>query len=452
MTATLTETQVTTRRIAKLWWPLALSWLIMGIEVPLVSAIIARLPDTDGNLAAFGSLVYPLALLIEAPIIMLLAASTALAKDWKSYKKLRRFAHGAGFALTVVHVLLAFTPIYDWVALDLIKIDPSAVEPGRIGLMIMTPWTWAIASRRFQQGVLIRFERSRAVVAGTIVRLVTVTTVLAAGYLSGRLSGIAVGCLAIASGVIAEAIFAHACTTAVVRTHLRHAKPAAKPLTWTSFLQFYVPLAMTPLITIILQPIGASALTRMPGQLASTSAWSSVYGLVFLFRTAGFAFNEVVVTLIGQPAGARRLRRVAWVMGLAMTFTLLLLALSPLGRLWFGKVISLSPELTEVAVNALTFAILMPGYSVLQNYYQGALVHASKTRYVSEGVILYLAATTSVLGLGIALGSVRGIVFVLGSFTFAGILQTLWLRYRSKDLLARLERDRPPLQTSEPRA
>ena len=57
---------VTTRRIAGLWWPLALSWMLMGVELPLVTAIVARMPDEEPNLAALSALVYPLALLIEA--------------------------------------------------------------------------------------------------------------------------------------------------------------------------------------------------------------------------------------------------------------------------------------------------------------------------------------------------------------------------------------------------
>ena len=41
-----------------------------------LAATMARLPDPAVNLAAFGGIVFPLALLVEAPIIMLLAAST----------------------------------------------------------------------------------------------------------------------------------------------------------------------------------------------------------------------------------------------------------------------------------------------------------------------------------------------------------------------------------------
>ena len=79
--------------------------------------------------------------------------------------------------------------------------------PARVGLLILTPWTWSIAYRRFQQGVLIRYGRSRRVGVGTVIRVLTVASTLTAGYLIGSIPGIAVGTAAIAAGVIAEAVF-----------------------------------------------------------------------------------------------------------------------------------------------------------------------------------------------------------------------------------------------------
>ena len=49
------------------WLPLAASWLLMGLELPAVSAVMARLPDPERSLAAYGGVVFPLALLIESP-------------------------------------------------------------------------------------------------------------------------------------------------------------------------------------------------------------------------------------------------------------------------------------------------------------------------------------------------------------------------------------------------
>ena len=430
---------MTPRRVAGLWWPLALSWLMMGVELPLVAAIIARMDAAEPNLAALSALVYPISLMVEAPIIMLLAASTALSADWVSYQKLRRFTHLVGFLLTLLHILIAFTPLYDLVAESVVNVHPSVVEPGRVGLQIMTPWTWAIASRRFQQGVLIRFERSRAVVEGTGVRLLTGAVVLAVGFNSQWLSGIAVGTLAIAAGVVAEAGYASLRIRGVLRDHVWPAKPLEEPLSWGHFFHFYVPLAMTPMMSIALQAIGAAAMNRMPEKMASAATWSSVYGLVFMIRSLGFAFNEVVVALIADPGGVRVLRRIAWVVGSLTVVLLALIAWTPLGDFWFGEVTRLSPSLTAVAVNALVFTVLMPGYSVLQSYYQGALVYSRKTRGVTEAVGLYLLVSCALLAVGIAWGEVRGIEFALCAFTVAGVLQTVWLKYRSGAVLRSLE-------------
>ncbi|MCK5245855.1 hypothetical protein KAR02_03095, partial [Candidatus Bipolaricaulota bacterium] len=169
---------VTTRQIFKTWWPLAASWILMALELPLINIVITRLVNPEIHLAAYGSLVFPLALLIEAPIIMLLAASTALCSDWETYRKVRRFTHVLSAVLTGIHALVAFTPIYGLIARNVLSAPEEIIGPARIGMMITLPWTWAIAYRRFNQGVLIRFGHSLAVGLGTIVRLLADCSVL----------------------------------------------------------------------------------------------------------------------------------------------------------------------------------------------------------------------------------------------------------------------------------
>ena len=93
-----TYQSVDLHKILKTWWPLATSWLLMTVEMPLISAAMARLAFPEINLAAYGGVVFPISLIIESPIIMLLAVSTALSKDRDSYKKyvnshLRQVAH-----------------------------------------------------------------------------------------------------------------------------------------------------------------------------------------------------------------------------------------------------------------------------------------------------------------------------------------------------------------------
>src|SRR5512139_2584309 len=100
------------RTIFRTWWPLAASWMLMGAQLQALSAVLARLPEPAINLAAYGGVVFPLALIIESPIIMLLAASTALCKVYASYISVRRFMIMAGAALTGLHIVIAFTALY----------------------------------------------------------------------------------------------------------------------------------------------------------------------------------------------------------------------------------------------------------------------------------------------------------------------------------------------------
>ncbi|HGG56610.1 MAG TPA: hypothetical protein ENK31_02310, partial [Nannocystis exedens] len=114
--------------VARRWWPLAASWMLMGVELPLLSSVVARLPDPEIHLAAYGGLVFPIALLIEAPIIMMLAASTTLSKHQAAYKALGRTMHRLSAVLTIIHIAFAFTPLFDWVLVPLLDTPDKVVE------------------------------------------------------------------------------------------------------------------------------------------------------------------------------------------------------------------------------------------------------------------------------------------------------------------------------------
>ena len=77
--------QLTYKKIFYFWLPLAATWLMMSVEGPYLAALIARSPEPKFNLAAYG-VAYSLALIIEAPIIMIMSASVALVKNKDSSK------------------------------------------------------------------------------------------------------------------------------------------------------------------------------------------------------------------------------------------------------------------------------------------------------------------------------------------------------------------------------
>jgi len=414
------------------WWPLALSWFFMALELPALSAIIARLAEPKINLAAYGGIVFPLALIIEAPIIMLLAASTALSKDWKSYQKIRRFMHTTSAILTALHILVVSTPLYFFITRNIIGAPEEIIIPARYGLAIMLPWTWSIAYRRFNQGVLIRFGHSLTVGQGSFVRLTADLIVLFIGYLIGTIPGIVVATSAVAAGVISEAIFIGIKTKPVLEKQLRTQPEISPPLTKSFFLKYYIPLALTSLITLASQPIISAALSRMPKPLDSLAIWPVLSGLLFLFRSAGIAYNEVVVTLLDSPNSYLKLRKFALILTASTTLLLLIIAIAPLSTFYFREISALPAPLIELANIALWFSLLIPGSNALQSWYQGILLQSGKTNGIPEAVGVFLVITIAVYMIGIYQGIWPGIYIGTLGFSLGMAGQALWLKIKSK--------------------
>ena len=420
------------REVVSTWWPLAASWLLMGLELPAVSAMMARLPDPTVSLAAYGGVVFPLALLIESPIVMLLTASTALSKDWPSYRMVRRFMFLAAGSLTLLHVLIAFTPLYDLVVGRLLAPPAEVLEPARRGLRIMLPWTISIAYRRFQQGVLIRFGRSRAVGSGTAVRLGANMLVLAVGYVLRSVPGIVVGTLAVTAGVIAEAVFAGNVVRPVLDHELPRERVTAEPLTLPWFFRFYIPLSMLPIFGFAAVPLTTAGMSRMPSAMDSLAVWPVVNGLVFTLRSTGFALNEVVVSLLERPRSLPALERFGFGLAAATTLMLVVTAASPLGRLWFGRVSALPPGLVLIASAGLWYALLLPALSALQSLYQGVIVHSHRTRAVTESMVIYLAVVGATLLAGVLHARWTALYVGLASGTLGAGAQVAWLWWRAR--------------------
>ncbi len=419
------------KRVLKTWLPLLASWLLMSMGIPLINAIIARLENPEINLAAFGGVVFPISLTIEAPIIMLLAASTALSRDWISYKRLRKITLVMGLSLSALHLIIAVTPLYDFIVNVILDVPPEVVEPGRLGLIAMTPWTFAIAYRRFQQGAMIRFNHSKMVGETTIIRFLTTSLVLAVGMMLKTIPGALLGGLSQGIGVTVESLYTGLRVRKIL-PEIKAAPLAEKPLTLKRYVSFYVPLILTSSVWLLWMPIISAAVSRMPDPLESLAVWSVLTGLLFAFRSPGVAYNEAVVALLEEPRSYPVLRKFTWLMSLITVVIASLVVLTPFSSFWFKTIANLPSNQAEAARGALGMGIPLTIFSLLIHFYQGIIVNLEKTRAVAEAVGVFMVALAVVLVIGVVMGSIKGIYIASAAFTFAHIAQAVWLWIRSR--------------------
>ncbi|MGC9395076.1 MAG: hypothetical protein ACP5J4_09490 [Anaerolineae bacterium] len=293
---------------------------------------------------------------------------------------------------------------------------------------------WAIGFRRFNQGVMIRFGHSKAVGIGTMVRLGTNLVVLLTGYLINTIPGIIVACVAVSSGVMAEAIYSGLRVRPIVQQQVIPAPPG-KPLSTRDFLVFYTPLALTALIWVIIQPFGSAAISRMTNPLPSLAAWPVVNGLLFLLRSPGMALNEVVVAHIGRPHAARNLRRFSNILLAITTAITLLIVATPLANLWLTIVMALPADLIPISQQALWLGIGLPMLAVLVSWFQGQIMHSRHTRGITEATTIYSLLMVAILGVGIVTQRFTGLYVAVFAYSIAGLAQVGWLWWRSRTMI-----------------
>lgn len=415
---------LTQKRIFLFWLPLACSWLLMMSEIPFVSGAIARLPNAETMIAAFG-IATSISITIESPVIMLLATATALATNRRAYVTLRRFTVHLMALTTLLHLLVGFTPLYDVVVRGWMGIPLAVADAAQPGIQIMVLWSAAIAWRRFKQGVMIRFGDTRLIGIGTIVRLVASAGTASLLAVSGRFTGVAVGGIALVAGVLSEMAYAQWASSGAIRGQLR-ADPApaeggqpAGALTYRSLVQYHAPLAAVSLLTLLGQPLIGAALARASNPEPALAAWPVVYGLTGIFRSLPMALPEAVIALQRGPRNLPALRRFCLNVGWVTSGLLLVIAVTPLGRLYLTSLIGLTENLAVLAAPGILLGGAIPLIMAIQSYWRGVLMGYKATHPV------YVAMMVNLLTLALALAA--GVLFHAPGVQLAILALTLSL-------------------------
>ncbi|MEE8603922.1 MAG: hypothetical protein V3S65_01000 [Candidatus Aminicenantaceae bacterium] len=376
---------LTYKKIFIFWIPLAATWLMMATEGPFLAAIIARLADPKYNLAAYG-VAYSFGVLIEAPIIMIMSASTALVRDRDSYLKLRNFTFTLSGICTLLMILFVIPPVFYFIVQRMIGLPPNVADMTHKACIALLVWPGSIGYRRFYQGLLIRSNLTRRVAYGTIVRLSTMASSALICYFFLHLNGALVGTLSLSLSVTAEAVAVRVMSQHTVKRFL--AKDSiiqeSKRLSYRYITKFYYPLALTSILSLGVHPLVTFFMgqSRMP--IESLAVLPVINSLVFMFRSLGLSFQEVGIALLGeQNKNFKILRNFALVLGISVVAGLCLITLTPLSFIWFNKVSGLSLELTKFARFPAQILSVLPGLTVLISLQRAILVKNAKTTAIT---------------------------------------------------------------------
>ena len=361
---------------------------MMSAEGPFLSALIARLAEPKYNLAAYG-VAYALALIVEAPIIMMMSASTALVKDNYSFNKLKKFTYTFIAGVTLLMVVLVIPGVFYLITEKLIGLPHRVSHLTHLATIIMLPWPGAIGYRRFYQGILIRNNLTRRVAYGTVVRITTIAVTATIFFIFIDVPGVIVGAASLSIAVVAEATASRLMVNATLKQY--HSVPSVTNnlLSYKEIFTFYYPLALMSVLSLGVQPFVTFFVGQSRMALESLAVLPVITSFVFIFRALGLSFQEVIIAKIGDDkSGYIPLRNFAAGMAVFLTLVILSIAFSPLFNIWFKDVSGLSQSLTDFANLPLKIISIIPALTVLLCFQRAILVTDKNTKPITWGTAI----------------------------------------------------------------
>lgn len=419
------------RQMLVLWLPLAASIVMMVLEPSIINIALGRTLDPELALAAYG-VAFSLALLIEAPILMLLDASVARSVDEEAFRLIRRFTLLLGLLVTAVGLLVSLTPLYTVVVEQWMNIPEDVAARARPTMQILSFWPLPIGWRRAHQGVLIRANRTGMITAATGARLLT----LAAGLFGGLVllpgMGAVIAGLAMDLSVMVEAALITWATGPVLRSGAFNGDPSREPVprTMRELWRFYQPLLVSTILRQATRPVLNTGIAAAGMARASLAAWPVVWGFAILVAGPAWSLQQLTTALAADEAAYRRVR--GFSMSLSGIFFVMLaaVAFTPLYGLVMGGVYNLSPELQELARPALQWMSAYPLLMGAQSVLKGVLIRTGKTGAVSSAMMANVLMLVAAVVAGVWFFSWTGVIVAAIAVMAGALAEQAWLVWR----------------------
>jgi hypothetical protein len=421
---------ITKKKLFKLWVPLALMWIVMALEFPMITSAISRLPDVLNQLAAFG-FSFAIALLIEGPVIHMLSAGTAITNSVASYKKLLSIQRFLAIATTLIHIFLSITPVFRFMAINVMSLPPELFTPAHQAFVVLIPWSATIGYRRLWQGVMIKHGRSKYVPIVMYIRIGLAAFVLTLGIIFQPVGGALLGgitlSIGVISGMISAYIFAKPCLDALPKTD-------ESDISKNQMVAFYVPLAITSMINLGVRPLLNIGIVRGTHAVESLALWPVVLAYLFLYTSLSQSLQEIVIAEYKNE----NLRVIKSFVNTVATVIagayLLIYLISPLWKIWFVNISNVPTELLIYLPISLGMFIIMPVVSAKISWFRAILVAERETTSLTYAVFVNIGTLLLIIFVVPLIVEIPGVYLAGIAYLFSYLFESLFLFYRSRKL------------------
>ena len=417
---------VTKKKLFLSWIPLAIMWIVMASEQPMITSFISRLPDATNQLAAFGYS-FALALFIEGPVVQMLSAGTAITKSVSSYKKILKVMNILAIITLAVHLLFCIPLLFNYTAEKVFNLPEKLIDSAYWCFVLMIPWSPTIGYRRLWQGIMIKHNRSKFVPIVMYIRITLAFFILFIGLRYLNIRGALLGGLTLSLGVISGMISAFIFAKPILDNL---PQSDSENLNLKQMIHFYMPLAITSWITLGVRPLLNLGITKGLYPIESLAIWPVILAYLFLFTSIGQSLQEIIIAEY-KKENIKTIK--SFVNNVSISLTLLFIFIyffKPILNLWFVDVSKLPQELLKYLPISLALLVFLPFISARIAFFRATFVSIRETKSSTIGVFINVATLLiSIIVLPIYI-KVAGVYIASLSYVLSYLFESIFLFLR----------------------
>ena len=424
---------LTPRTFAHFYVPLAATSLLLTATSPLLAAALARTLDPAAALAGY-AVAFALTGVLYSPLLVVQQVTATRLLDGGTAGPVRHFAVGMGLLLSIVAMIVAFTPLGEWVFRDVVGVTGAVYDEARSAMGLLWPVPLLTGMRAHHQGRLVAGRRTHPIAVATGMR--TGVLAVVAFVLAAIAPGAWLGGAAFSAGLAVETLVVMVSAADAPVLRRIPADSEARRL-----VRFSTPLMLNVLLWWSTPLIIAGVLARTPSPEQALAAFAVVEALAWFITAPVGQLQHAGIALVDGRESHRVLRRWAGVLSVAVAAILVVVSLPWVREVVLGVGFQLDADLMMVVGGALPFTVLYPLLYAHRQYFQGLFVRAGRPDVVGWGAVLRV--TTVAVAAVALIGPLGrfGAAFGVWLAVVGLLVEAVWLERRShRHALPRLDR------------
>ncbi len=394
--------------------PLLFMAELMMITHSVIHGWLARGNLPTVALAAF-SIAFAVNALLSSAFRSLHQIALGFITDRRSVRRIWHF----GLCIAALNggsiLLVALTPVGDWVYGTLLGAGPAVVAEARGASLIFAAIFPFQCTRNVAAGLLMVQRHTLLITYGTLLRLLSLGAFLA-GF-SLVLDGARTGAAALVACIVVEALFL---VWFAWPTYRRRAADTGAPPTFGAIWHFAWPVILNAVLENALIVLVNVFVGRLHNADLALAAFGVTRGLLMLMMSPLRNLAQTAQALTRTEADLRVVLRFARRTVLVFMAVIALLVYTPLRDVVLSGVLGLAPALQAAVTPAVLLFVVTPPLWGLASTYRGLLAAARETGVLAVTGLARLGAVVGVSSVCLAWpevnGAVVGVLAMAGAF------------------------------------